>query len=254
MSEFNYDASHFTNANTEQRLARQQILSLASEKLAFEDEFFRDLPLFTHSGIVARSQAIHDLYMNVRNLPGLFLDFGTWKGSNMVLLENFRAIYDNFDAQRKIIGFDTFSGYEGFLENESQDSTIQNQTYSLDLEYSSYLQNLLSLHEIANGKRTAIHRVVVGNAVVKLPEILNDEVGTPIALALFDMNAFEPTFEVLKQLIPRISTGTFLTFWQFTRPQISGERRALYEVKDLLPKFKLHKSQTYPSMVHCEIL
>ena len=254
MSHFNYDASHFTNANPDQRESRKRILDLASRKLEFADEFFRDLPLFTHSGIMARNLAIQELYMNVRSLPGLFLDFGTWKGSNMVLLENYRAIYDNFDTQRKIIGFDTFSGYEGFLDGESQDFTIQNQTYSLEFDYPAYLQDLVKLHEIANGKRVAVHKVVKGNAIVKLPEILEEEAGTPIALAMFDMNAYEPTFEVLKQLIPRITNGTFLTFWQFTRPEISGERKAFHELKDLLPRFKLHKSQRYPSMVHCEIL
>ena len=254
MTNFNYDASHFTNANNEQRQARKKILNSASDRLKFKDDFFRDLPLYAHSGIVARSLAIHDLYLNVRSLPGLFLDFGTWKGSNMVLLENYRAIYDNFDTQRKIIGFDTFSGYEGFLANESQDSTIQNQTYSLDFEYSSFLLNLVNSHEIANGKRVAVHKVVTGNAIIKLPEILNDEAGNPIALALFDMNAYEPTFEVLKQLIPRTQPGTFFTFWQFSRPEISGERRAFHAIREVLPKFKLHKSDRYPSMVHCEIL
>ena len=44
MTNFNYDASHFTNANNEQRQARKKILNSASDRLKFKDDFFRSPP------------------------------------------------------------------------------------------------------------------------------------------------------------------------------------------------------------------
>ena len=42
---------------------------------------------------------------------GALIEFGTWRGQNLVLLENLRAIHEPFNKQRTIIGFDTFAGY-----------------------------------------------------------------------------------------------------------------------------------------------
>lgn len=248
-----YEVTHFTNATNEELLVRNTIRDLAKKNLQFNDEFFRDLFLYTHSGVLARSLAIRDLYIAVHGTPGLFLDFGTWKGANIVLLENFRAIYDPFDVQRKMIGFDTFTGYEGFAKGESKNSSIQNSSYSLSEGYAFDLQTLIRSHERANGKKQPIHEIIVGNAVEKLRQVLKNE-DLPVALAIFDMNAFKPTFETLQQILPKLNKGSFISFWQFTRPEINGERKAFQKVRNLLPEFILHKSDTYPSLIHCEIL
>ena len=184
-----YNSRHFTSANEEQLSARDRIKILAESNLEFRDEFFRDLPLYMHSGILARSLAVQELYLESRKVPGYFLDFGTWKGSNLILLENFRSIYDSFDNQRQIIGFDTFSGYEGFALNESTDPTIQNSTYSLSLNYEQSLREILGSHERANGKIRPVHQVIKGNASQKLPEFLDANPGMPIALAIFDQES-----------------------------------------------------------------
>jgi hypothetical protein len=243
-----YSATHFTNADEEQLSSRLKLRGLAENRLDFRDSFFRDLPLFTHSGITARSLAIQELYLEARSLPGLFLDFGTWKGSNLVLLENYRAIYDTFDTQRKIVGFDTFSGYEGFDQNESTDPTIQNSTYSLPSGYGAFLKDLINHHERANGKNRSIHEVVEGDATEELPNFLLKNPGFPVALAIFDMNAFEPTYKCLEMISPRIISGSILAFWQFSRPEITGERRAFEAIRGSLPDFNMQKSKTYPSL------
>jgi hypothetical protein len=43
----------------------------------------------------------------------MLVEFGTWYGQNLVLLENLRAILEPFNKQRRIVGFDTFTGYPG---------------------------------------------------------------------------------------------------------------------------------------------
>jgi len=245
-----YNARHFTSATEVQLNSRDHIRNLAKSNLAFEDEFFRGLPLYMHSGILARSLAIQELYLEVRNIPGYFLDFGTWQGSNLILLENFRAIYDSFDHQRQIVGFDTFSGYEGFGANESADPTIQNSTYSLKTHYEEYLRDILGNHELANGKVRSLHQVIKGDASLKFPEFLDANPGAPIALAIFDMNAFQPTLDCLQVMSSKILSGSVIAFWQFARPEITGERKAFEELKKSFPAFRLHKAKTYPSLIY----
>jgi hypothetical protein len=254
MSDFTYDATHFTNANQGQIIARLDIRASAVSQLKFDDTFFRDLPLFLHSGILARILAVEECYLSAKEIPGLFLDFGTWKGSNMILLENFRAIHDPFDTQRRIIGIDTFSGYKGFEKGESSDPTIQENSYSLDYGYEIKLQKLVNLQEKANGKTLGRHKVIKGDAVSKLSTILADEGSSPVALSFFDMNAFVPTRDCLETIIPRLISGSMLGFWQFSRPEISGERRAFEYCKEKLPLYRMFKSKYYPSLVYVKIL
>lgn len=254
MTNFEYDASHFTNANLAQIDARKEIKSMAASSLEFKDVFYRDLPLFMHSGILARCLAIQECYLHVREIPGLFFDFGTWKGSTIIILENLRAIHDPFDTQRKIIGLDTFSGYKGFQSGESSDKTIQEHSYSLEVNYEKHLQKLINLHERANNRIDPLHQVAKGDAVIELPRILDREEQSPVALAFFDLNAFKPTQECLKAITPRLTKGSVIGFWQFSRPQIAGERRAYESCRDLLPAHKLQKSRHYPSLIYMQVL
>jgi hypothetical protein len=93
----------------------------------------------------------------------------------------------------------------------------------------------------------------VGDAAEQLPKVLKTE-NLPVALAIFDMNAFQPTFDILQQILPNLYKGSFISFFQFTRPEIDGERKAFAKIKNDLPDFSLHKSATYPSLINCEIL
>ena len=44
------------------------------------------------------------------------MDFGTRWGNNMALFSIFRGMYEPFNRHRKIIGFDTFSGFPSINE------------------------------------------------------------------------------------------------------------------------------------------
>ena len=254
MNSFQYDPKHFTNANASQIEARESILNLAKLQLSWDQSFFRDLALFTHSGNLARMLAIQEIYLLARRVPGLFLDFGTWKGSNMVLLENLRAIHDHFDNQRKILGFDTFKGYLGFTGGESKDPTLQNGTYALNSGYAQNLRLLISNHELANGKLKPIHGVIEGDAAIELPSVLETEGNPPIALAIFDLNAFEPTRDCLSRSLENMQKGSIVAFWQFLRPELTGERKAYSVLRKSLPKHQLSSAKNYPSLIFCELL
>lgn len=72
-------------------------------------------------------------------LPGAILDLGTWRGQTAVLCENFRAILEPLNFQRRIHAFDTFTGYTGFAEHDTRDRKLfSDGTYSLSGEYADF--------------------------------------------------------------------------------------------------------------------
>src|SRR3990167_2269400 len=97
-----------TTADKKQLTARQTLETLfQSNPLPIADLLF-NLGLFTRSSLLVKYLALQDIYQRFINLPGLIVEFGTWRGQNLALLENLRAINEPFNKQRHIIGFDTF--------------------------------------------------------------------------------------------------------------------------------------------------
>src|SRR6476620_3206404 len=78
--------------------------------LPVDDRMF-NLGLYVRSSLLVKFLVMDDLYRRFKSVPGVLIEFGTWWGQNMVLLENLRAIHEPFNKQRSIIGFDTFDGY-----------------------------------------------------------------------------------------------------------------------------------------------
>ena len=53
----------------------------------------------------------NELYQKVLDTPGVVCEFGVHWGATTSLLINLRGIYEPYNFSRKIIGFDTFSGF-----------------------------------------------------------------------------------------------------------------------------------------------
>src|SRR5512142_97379 len=62
---------------------------------------------------MALSRAIYyeRLYRQIVEIPGVICEFGVQWGAGMALLMNLRGMYEPYNVQRRIIGFDTFEGF-----------------------------------------------------------------------------------------------------------------------------------------------
>ena len=122
------------------------------------------------------------------------MEFGTWWGQNLVLYENLRSIYEPFNYDRRVIGFDTFEGYENISDKDQRSDIIKEGGYTVSQDYDEYLRELLNYHErenvlFYNNK----HTVVKGDATETLDAFLTENPYTMVALAYFDMALYEPT-------------------------------------------------------------
>src|SRR5215216_3801184 len=116
-----------------------------SSPLPQEDLLF-NLGLYVRSSLLVKFLILHELYARFKSVPGVLIEFGTWWGQNLVLLENLRAIHEPFNKQRVILGFDTFKGYpaDGAIAAES---TQTHHAYTTSADYPTYLAALLEVHE-----------------------------------------------------------------------------------------------------------
>jgi hypothetical protein len=175
------------------------------------------------------------------------VEFGTWWGQNLVLLENLRAIHEPFNKQRTIIGFDTFTGYPPSAGMEKE-STQTHDGYQTGLDYQSYLAELLEVHEGNNafGHIRGNHKLVCGNVEETAPKYFIDHPETIVAFAFFDMGPYEPTVAALRAIKPHLLPGSILLFDELTWPGAPGEAIAFKETfKDV--NYRIEKCELYPS-------
>lgn len=98
------------------------------------------------------------------------MEFGCWFGKNLTLCESLRAIYEPYNYTRRIIGFDTFSGYPAASKQDSRSRYLARGGYAVPRGYVAYLRRLLEYHEQENPMaHIKKHEVVIGDVRRTLP-------------------------------------------------------------------------------------
>ncbi len=249
-----HESSVITSSNNDQISARQELFNLLGHYPASPEEMERSLSLFLRGSMLARILGIFEVYQHIVKIPGAILDIGTWRGQTAVLCENFRAILEPLNFQRRIHAFDTFTGYQGFANESRKEEVLSDGTYSLPKNYADLLAKLLQLHERNNamGHIHDKHHVWEGDCRETLKDFEKQYPSEMIALAWFDVNAMQPTqyaFEtVLKHLVP----GGIIAIWQLSRGNEIPAEGTYYlnEVLKQYPHHQIYHSQAYPSLCY----
>lgn len=95
--------------------------------------------LFTNRQVLSRLLYFNDLYKLLINTPGVICEFGVQFGATLSLLSNLRGIYEPFNYTRKIIGFDTFSGFTNDLNDAEKKIGWEASDYSVPPDYQNFL-------------------------------------------------------------------------------------------------------------------
>jgi hypothetical protein len=199
--------------------------------------------LYMRSSALAKILFINEAYELILNHPGVIVEFGTWWGQNLVLFENLRAIYEPFNQTRRVIGFDTFTGYASISSKDKISDTIKDGGYTTAENYQDYLESLIDYHE-KNNVLGAIkkHELVKGDVTKTAPEYFSKNEGLIIALAYFDLAIYEPSKVALQAVKPHLISGSVLMLDEFNNPDYPGETRAFKEVFNKVP-YKAVKSK-----------
>lgn len=223
-----------------------ELKSLASNsEIEKRNSFFKlynDCPIpknerLANSGLFVKRQDLtkqlflNDIYTKILNTHGVIMEFGVRWGQNLVTLNNLRGIHEPFNYSRKIIGFDTFSGFSDVDEKDGGHKIIKEGAFSVTENYEDYLEQVLAYHESENPlSHIKKNSIIKGNAVKTLEKYLKEHPETIIALAYFDFDIYEPTQKCLELIKPFLTKGSIIGFDELNDPQFPGETVALKEV------------------------
>jgi len=172
----------------------------------------------------------YELYKLVRTVPGSILECGVANGFGLMSFAHFCSIFEGYHYTRKIIGFDTF---EGFNAPSAQDLTSKaSTTVKGGLKYPSY-EILKKMIEFYNRNRTVEHleKVVLckGDISETLPKYLKENPHLVVALLYLDVDLFKPTKDTIKLLLNRIPRGGLICFDEINHQDYPGETIAVME-------------------------
>lgn len=238
-----------SSASDLQYAFRDKLRNLYQNSPLSEDDLLFNMGLYTRSSVLVKFIVLSDLYKRFKHIPGMICEFGTWYGQNLVLLENLRAMYEPFNKQRQIVGFDTFEGYSAPGEKDRKKSGVWvENSYSTQASYKDYLDELLQVHEGNNvlGHKRGVHQLVAGDVCKTAPDFFTTNGAAIVAFAYFDLGLYEPTLAALKAIKPHLVSGSVLLMDELTWPESPGEALAFKEV--FKPnEYTLEKCELYPS-------
>lgn len=191
-----------------------------------------------HSVLTLRRQSISrilyydDLYKKILGVPGVICEFGVQWGTTLSQLMAFRGIYEPYNHSRKIYGFDTFEGFP--VVDEKDHGFSQLGDYPVNPGHIELLEEILTIHEsyspLSHIKKFDL---IKGDASLTVGPWLAENPHTIISMAIFDMDVYKPTRDVLELILPRLTKGSLLVFDELNAKTFPGETQAVDEVLGL---------------------
>lgn len=220
-----------SKASPETLAGKNRLLELFARRPMSDDELLTHAGLYLRSSHLAKILFVNELYEMIRDLPGIIMEFGVHYGQNLSLFENLRAINEPFNQNRRIVGFDTFTGYASASERERASPVIGGEGYLLPKEYPDYLREVLAYHESNNIlSHIKKHEVVVGDVVETVPAYFQEHRGDIVALAYFDLAIEVPTKVCLEAILPHTVPGSVLLMDELNFRDYDGASIAFKEV------------------------
>lgn len=111
------------------------------------DELLSNLPLYITRQSLMRVLFFKELYEKIINVHGVIMEFGCKWGKNLSLFTALRGIYEPYNHNRKIVGFDTFSGLRGISSRDGNSKYIDEGFISTTQGYEKHLDEVLACLE-----------------------------------------------------------------------------------------------------------
>lgn len=173
------------NSNQQEKTRKSEFIELLKNTPIPDNEFLDNMGLYLRRQTLSRIIFMQQLYSQIIDVHGVVMEFGVRWGQNMALFQSFRGMYEPYNYNRKIIGFDTF---EGFPEIDSKDGSKSSVgDYAVTESYEQYLDTVLSYHELDSPiSHMKKYEIVKGDATLTIDSYLAEHPETIIAFAYFD--------------------------------------------------------------------
>lgn len=227
----------------------QYLSDLIFQKKKSALEIIQDFPKYIPRQIFSRFLVFNELFKMILPVKGSIVECGVLRGAGLMAWAQLSAIYEPVGYQRKIIGFDTFSGFPDIDDKDkSEQENIDASKGGFAVDSYDELKKVINLYD-ANRFLSHIEKVelVRGDFLKTGPEFLEKNKHTLVALLYLDFDIYKPTKEALRIFLPRMPRGAIVAFDEINHPDWPGETVALLEELNL-NKYRLRKFYYEPNI------
>jgi hypothetical protein len=226
------EPSRNRQSDVSQRQLYEQAFS-ASKLSTYEK--IQSFPNYLQTTYMRKFVSRYEIYKKVLDVHGSIIECGVLGGSGVFSWAHFSEIYEPYNHLRKIIGFDTFSGFPSFnaIDLNDRDDGLKSEMLTVGGLKSEKLENLENLIQIFDSNRPLSHinkiKLVAGDAKTTIPKYIKDYPELVCSLLWLDFDTYEGTKVALEKIVPRMPKGAIIAFDELNHELWPGETIALVD-------------------------
>ncbi|MDI7217529.1 TylF/MycF/NovP-related O-methyltransferase [Leptospira santarosai] len=205
--------------------------SYISSKLTTEDKL-SNFPRFVNRRDVAKFLNRYEIFKKIINVHGSIVECGVNLGAGFFSWFHFSTILEPYNHNRRIIGFDTFEGFQNIAEEDRFGDYFEVENWKDFARKQSYeeILNSCSLHN-ENRALSIIPKMelIPGDATLTIPNYMDKNKHLIVALLHIDFDIYTPTKIALESFISRMPKGGIIVFDEINDAKAPGETIALFD-------------------------
>ncbi|MFZ4712631.1 MAG: TylF/MycF/NovP-related O-methyltransferase [Bacteriovoracaceae bacterium] len=198
------------------------------------DKKLQNFSKYVRRQSIARFLTQYEIFKTVLNVKGSIIECGVHHGGGVMAWSKFSSILEPYNYHRKIIGFDTFSGFPSVHDLDKSRPEIKKGLFGEDYDVFTELQACIGEYDenrfLNNVKKIEL---VKGDANITIPQYVEKNKHLLVSLLYLDFDIYEPTVTALKAIVPRMPKGAVIAFDEVNNPDWAGETAALLECLNL---------------------
>lgn len=205
-------------------------MGTTAEKLA---NFAKYVPRQNMTNFLAK----YELFKKILNVEGSIVECGVLFGGGLMTFAQLSAIFEPVNYTRKIIGFDTFSGFPSLTKQDEGSTSHFARKGGLAVDSFKDLQESVALYD-SNRFLNHIPKIdlIKGNVIYTIPRYLKENPHTIVSLLYLDFDIYKPTKIALENFVPRMPKGSIIVFDELNSKDWVGETKAVLDtigIRDL---------------------
>jgi hypothetical protein len=195
-------------------------------------EKLENFPCYVPRQALTRFLCLADIFRQVLDVPGDVIECGVNWGGGWMTFAQLSAIWEPVNLQRRIVGFDTFTGFAG-VDAKDMHGGVQTAERRSGGYMADSLQDLEEVRRLYDSNRFIGHipklELVPGDVAETVPAYLLREPQTIVSLLHLDLDLYEPTKVCIEHFLPRMPRGSIIIFDELNNRTWPGETRAVLE-------------------------
>lgn len=217
-----------SKSDIEYRIALEDYFS---ESIGSNVEKLINFPKYVPRPAIMRFLCHYEIFKRILDIQGSIVECGVLFGGSLMTWAHLSAILEPINHQRRIIGFDTFSGFAS-VRDEDKAKGMSKRVKEGGLAIDTYedLNESIRIHDIS---RYLNHiqkvKLVKGDIKDTVPAFVEENPHLVVSLLYLDVVIYEPTSVALEYLASRIPKGGIIAFDELNTEAAPGETMAVIE-------------------------